>query len=181
MQETRNNCFGSKKRSRNNCCEFLASYGVIFQSVIKPFFKTRVFWCSIDIFTELACLRKLKHISVTNMLQTKPGRSDFIASNFRKKKKKIWKTGILISKPARFVYRSGECPIYGAFAVFLIMGKSKKDKLYQISAFSRPNQPFSVMTIPDPIFKETRQKQTQTISSPYFPTTTTPVFRRLFK
>ena len=72
MQETRNNCFGSKKHSttlfqaktgkhecrnvtatrayllppeegscyvfstRNNCCEFLASDGVIFQSVIKP-------------------------------------------------------------------------------------------------------------------------------------------------
>ena len=86
MQETRNNCFGSKKRNttllqtkagkhesrnvintlllhfgtraylfspeegscyvfsnRNNCCEFLASDGVIFQSVIKLFFKTTVF------------------------------------------------------------------------------------------------------------------------------------------
>ena len=62
MQETRNNCFVSKKSSttlhqavigkhdcreiraiRNNYCEFLASYGIIFQSVIKPFFKTPVF------------------------------------------------------------------------------------------------------------------------------------------
>ena len=29
--------------TQNNCCEFLASDGVIFQSVIKPFFKTPVF------------------------------------------------------------------------------------------------------------------------------------------
>ena len=29
--------------TRNNCCEFLASDGVIFQSVIKPFLKTPVF------------------------------------------------------------------------------------------------------------------------------------------
>ena len=29
--------------TRNNCCEFLASYGVIFQSVIKSYFKTPVF------------------------------------------------------------------------------------------------------------------------------------------
>ena len=29
--------------TRNNCCEFLASDGVIFQSVIKPFFKMPVF------------------------------------------------------------------------------------------------------------------------------------------
>ena len=36
MQETRNNCF-------ENCCEFLASDGVIFQSDTKPFFKTPVF------------------------------------------------------------------------------------------------------------------------------------------
>ena len=74
MQETRNNCFGSKKRNttlrqakscycisalvltcfrltkgraklltRNNFCEFLASYGVTFQSVIKSFLKTPVF------------------------------------------------------------------------------------------------------------------------------------------
>ena len=28
---------------RNSCCEFLASYGVIFKSIIKPFFKTPVF------------------------------------------------------------------------------------------------------------------------------------------
>ena len=70
MQETRNNCFGSKKRSnvhfgnraylfspkegscyvfstRNNCCEFLASDGVISQSVIKPFFKPLVFGASL--------------------------------------------------------------------------------------------------------------------------------------
>ena len=86
MQETRNNCFKSKKRSttlhqaktgkhecrnvtatlllhfgtraylfspdegscyvfstRNNYCEFLAFYGVTFQSVIKSFLKTPVF------------------------------------------------------------------------------------------------------------------------------------------
>ena len=28
--------------TRNNCCVFLAFYGVIFQSVIEPFFKTPV-------------------------------------------------------------------------------------------------------------------------------------------
>ena len=51
MQETHNNCFGLKKRSttlrkaktgkhkcRNNCCEFLAFYGITFQSVIKSLF-----------------------------------------------------------------------------------------------------------------------------------------------
>ena len=57
MQETRNNCFGSKIHSTtlrqaktgkpdeglsyvfsNNCCKFLASYGVIFQSVIKSYY-----------------------------------------------------------------------------------------------------------------------------------------------
>ena len=85
MPETRNNCFGSKKRSttllqaktvkhecrnvtatlqlhfgtraylfsphegscyifstRNNCCEFLASYGVFIQSVTQSFLKTPV-------------------------------------------------------------------------------------------------------------------------------------------
>ena len=55
MQETRNNCFGSKKRSttllqakigKHECrnvtatCEFLATDGVILQSVIKPYFTT---------------------------------------------------------------------------------------------------------------------------------------------
>ena len=52
MQETRNNCFGSKKRSttlrhakkgKHECRNVLASYGVIFQSVIKSFFITPVF------------------------------------------------------------------------------------------------------------------------------------------
>ena len=58
MQETRNNCFGSKRRSttllraktgKHECRNVTATYvadasdGVIFQSVIKPFFKTPVF------------------------------------------------------------------------------------------------------------------------------------------
>ena len=73
MQETRNNCFGSKKRSttllqgktgkhecRNvtatyGCSEFLASDGVIFQSVIKP----------------ISCLARIEEVSVRSHVRTK--------------------------------------------------------------------------------------------------------------
>ena len=60
MQEIRNKCFGSKNlfspeegscyvfSTRNNCCEFLASGGVIFQSFIKPFFKRLIFGASLS-------------------------------------------------------------------------------------------------------------------------------------
>ena len=77
MQETRNNCFGSKKRSttlrqaetgkhecqsitatyrseifiRNSYCDFLASYGVIIQSVIQINLENASLWCFIIIYT----------------------------------------------------------------------------------------------------------------------------------
>ena len=35
---------------RNNCCEFLASNGVIFQSVIESFFRTSVFATPLSFF-----------------------------------------------------------------------------------------------------------------------------------
>ena len=36
--------------TRNNCCEFLVSDGVIFQCVTKPFFKTSVFGAPLTLF-----------------------------------------------------------------------------------------------------------------------------------
>ena len=48
--------------TRNNCCEFLATDGVIFQSVTKPFFKTPVFGAPLIFFKGLeihACFSKM--------------------------------------------------------------------------------------------------------------------------
>ena len=77
MQETRNNCFGSKNvgaylfspeevscyifSTRNNGCEFLASDGFIFQSVIKPFFKRPSFGALLPSTAEVSmhCLKTL--------------------------------------------------------------------------------------------------------------------------
>ena len=59
MQEIRNNCFGSKKcgmtlrqakTGKHECRNVTASYGVILQSDIHPYFKNVRFRCSIFVF-----------------------------------------------------------------------------------------------------------------------------------
>ena len=87
MQETGNNCFGSKKRSAtlrqaktgkhecrkvtvtyyNNCCEFLASYGVTFQSVIKSCFKTPVFGAPLSYSSLLSSYKNRLSYCITHL------------------------------------------------------------------------------------------------------------------
>ena len=89
MRGTRNNCFGSKNvvrrccctflllfgtraylfspdegswyifSTRNNCCEFFASYGVIIQSVAQSFLKTPVCGASLTYILVHFVMRKL--------------------------------------------------------------------------------------------------------------------------
>ena len=58
--------------TRNNRCEFLASYGVIFQSVIKPFFKKPVFCAPLSSINKMTNFFHLSYVlkNLNNQLVT---------------------------------------------------------------------------------------------------------------
>ena len=99
MQETCNNCFGSKNvarpffrrkqlstsaemqqkgratffSTRNNCCEFLAFYGVITQSDIQSFLKTPVCGTSLSQQTQCVTTYKIFNSSAIQVRNTMGG------------------------------------------------------------------------------------------------------------